>query len=233
MTETLGLRERKKRQTRSLISDVASGLFMQRGFDNVTVAEVAEAAGVSTKTVFNYFPRKEDLFLDRYPEAVELVTQAVRERAEGESPLAALRRLFLGMLREGHPLGGIAPGYEVFWQVILDSPALRARARELVEEFEGVLAGLFAEAVGSDPAAPADRAALADRAAPTSPVDPAGSADPAPRLAAALVVAAYRAVYVTSIDRIRAGDPVPDVIADRMVQLDRALLAVERAVAAF
>ncbi|MFG1865343.1 TetR/AcrR family transcriptional regulator [Microbispora bryophytorum] len=222
--ETLGLRERKKRQTRSLISDVASGLFMQRGFDNVTVAEVAEAAGVSTKTVFNYFPRKEDLFLDRYPEAVELVTQAVRERAEGESPLAALRRLFLGMLREGHPLGGIAPGYEVFWQVILDSPALRARARELVEEFEGVLAGLFAEAAGSGTA---DRA---DRADPAGPVDPA---DPAPRLAAALVVAAYRAVYVTSIDRIRAGDPVHDVIADRMVLLDRALLAVERAVAAF
>ncbi|MEU7936091.1 TetR/AcrR family transcriptional regulator [Microbispora bryophytorum] len=222
--ETLGLRERKKRQTRSLISDVASGLFMQRGFDNVPVAEVAEAAGVSTKTVFNYFPRKEDLFLDRYPEAVELVTQAVRERAEGESPLAALRRLFLGMLREGHPLGGIAPGYEVFWQVILDSPALRARARELVEEFEGVLAGLFAEAAGSG---------TADRADPAGPAGPVDPADPAPRLAAALVVAAYRAVYVTSIDRIRAGDPVHDVIADRMVLLDRALLAVERAVAAF
>ncbi|GLX08869.1 TetR family transcriptional regulator [Microbispora sp. NBRC 16548] len=208
----MGLRERKKRQTRQLISDVASGLFMQRGFDNVTVAEVAEAAGVSTKTVFNYFPRKEDLFLDRYPEAVELVTRAVRERPEGEMPLAALRRLFLGMLREGHPLGGIAPGFEVFWQVVQDSPALRARARELVEEFEGVLAHLFAEAAGSDP------------------VDPA---DPAPRLAAALVVAAYRAVYVTSIDRIRAGDPMQDVLADRITLLDRALQAVERAVAAF
>ncbi|WP_221891407.1 TetR/AcrR family transcriptional regulator [Microbispora sp. KK1-11] len=209
MTETLGLRERKKRQTRQLISDVASGLFMQRGFDDVTVAEVAEAAGVSTKTVFNYFPRKEDLFLDRYPEAVELVTRAVRERAEGESPLVALRLLFLRMLREGHPLGGIAPGYEVFWQVILDSPALRARTRELVEEFESVLAGLLAEAAGSDPA------------------------DPAPRLAAALVVAAYRAVYIASIDRIRAGDPMQDVIADRVTLLDRALQAVERAVAAF
>ncbi|MEU8178888.1 TetR family transcriptional regulator [Microbispora hainanensis] len=215
MTDSLGLRERKKRQTRSLISDVASHLFMQRGFDNVTVAEVAEAAGVSAKTVFNYFPRKEDLFLDRYPEAVELVTRAVQERAEGESPVAALRRLFLGMLRDGHPLGGIAPGYEVFWQVILDSPALRARARELVEELEGVIAGLFAEAAGSDPADPTD---------PT---------DPAPRLAAALVVAAYRAVYITSIDRIRAGDPMQDVIADRAVQLDRALRAVEQAVAAF
>ncbi|MGI5153672.1 TetR/AcrR family transcriptional regulator [Microbispora sp. CA-102843] len=209
MTETLGLRERKKRQTRSLISDVASGLFIQRGFDNVTVAEVAEAAGVSTKTVFNYFPRKEDLFLDRFPEAVELVTRAVRGRAEGESPLAALRRLFLGLLEEGHPLGGISPRYQVFWQVVLDSPALRARVRELVEEFEGVLAALFAEAAG------------------------AGPAEPAPKLAAALVVAAYRAVYLTSVGRIRAGDPGQDVLADHIALLDRALEAVERAVAAF
>ncbi|MEV4454191.1 TetR family transcriptional regulator [Microbispora sp. NPDC049633] len=209
MAETLGLRERKKRQTRSLISDVASGLFIQRGFDNVTVAEVAEAAGVSTKTVFNYFPRKEDLFLDRFPEAVELVTHAVRGRAEGESPLSALRRLFLRMLEEGHPIGGINPGYRVFWQVVLDSPALRARVRELVEEFEDVLAGLFAEAAGTDPAQPAQR------------------------LAAALVVAAYRTVYVTSVGRIRAGDPAEDVLADHIALLDRAMGAVERAIAGF
>lgn len=60
-----GLRERKKWETRRRISDVATGLFFARGFDNVTIAEVAEAAGVSRMTVFNYFPRKEDLFLDR------------------------------------------------------------------------------------------------------------------------------------------------------------------------
>ncbi len=188
---------------------MASGLFIQRGFDNVTVAEVAEAAGVSTKTVFNYFPRKEDLFLDRFPEAVELVTRAVRERAEGESPLATLRRLFLRMLEEGHPIGGISPGYQVFWQVVLDSPALRARVRELVEEFEGVLAGLFAEAAGTDPAQPAQR------------------------LAAALVVAAYRTVYVTSVGRIRASDPAQDVLADHIALLDRAMEAVDRAIAGF
>ena len=101
-----------------------------------------------------------------------------------------------------------------------------------------MLAGLFAEAAGSDPADRAAPANPADRAGPStlsalSACRPVGPADPAPRLAAALVVAAYRAVYVTSIDRIRAGDPVDDVIADRMVLLDRALLAVERAVAAF
>ncbi len=60
-----GLRERKKRQTRQHISDVATGLFLERGFDAVTIAEVAEAADVSVNTVYNYFPAKEDLFLDR------------------------------------------------------------------------------------------------------------------------------------------------------------------------
>lgn len=212
MAEASGLRERKKRQTRSLISDVASGLFMLRGFDNVTVAEVAEAAGVSTKTVFNYFPRKEDLFLDRFPEAIELVTAAVRERPEGEDPVAALRRLAVRLLEEGHPVGGIGVRYQIFWQVVLDSPALRARVRELLEEFERVVADLLAEASGAGPAGPAD---------------------PAPRLAAALFVAAYRVAYLTSARRILAGDPPGEVVADHVALLDRSLRAVEHAVAAF
>ena len=63
MTNEKGLRERKKLATRRAISDIATGLFMERGFDNVTVAEVAEVANVAKMTVFNYFPRKEDLFL--------------------------------------------------------------------------------------------------------------------------------------------------------------------------
>ncbi|MFC7640604.1 TetR/AcrR family transcriptional regulator [Streptosporangium lutulentum] len=129
MSDELGLRERKKRQTRQLISDVASSLFVQRGFDNVAVAEVAEAANISTKTVFNYFQRKEDLFFDRFPQAVDLISWAVRERPPGESPLAALRRLALELLKQRHPLGGVGDRYRFFWQVVLDSPALQARAR--------------------------------------------------------------------------------------------------------
>ncbi|MBP2048736.1 AcrR family transcriptional regulator [Streptomyces griseochromogenes] len=73
----LSLRERKKRQTRQRISDVATVRFVERGFDKVTVTEVARAAGVSAMTVFNYFPRKQDLFLDRIPEAVETFGEAV------------------------------------------------------------------------------------------------------------------------------------------------------------
>src|SRR5438132_3025900 len=87
----LTLRERKKLRTRQRISAEATLLFMGRGFDNVTVAEVARAAEVSTMTVFNYFPRKEDLFLDRIPEGHELITRAVRDRGPDATPLAALR----------------------------------------------------------------------------------------------------------------------------------------------
>ncbi|MFC4592113.1 TetR/AcrR family transcriptional regulator [Sphaerisporangium corydalis] len=208
MSTELGLRERKKRQTRQLISDVASGLFMLRGFDNVTVADVAEAANVSTKTVFNYFPRKEDLFLDRIPEAVELVTQAVRGRREGEEPLAALRRLFLDLLRDGHPLGGIGDGYEIFWQVILDSPALQARAREWVQEMEDRLAELLAEAKGTGPG------------------------DPGARMAAAMIVTVYRTAYVITARRILAGESGAGLVQDHMALLDRSFAALELALTA-
>ena len=69
---TTGLRERKKARTRALLAETARGLFAARGFDAVTVAEVAEAAEVSVTTVFNYFPTKEDLFYDRQDDVIEV-----------------------------------------------------------------------------------------------------------------------------------------------------------------
>src|ERR1044072_3360459 len=84
-----GLRERKKRQTRQHISDVATGLFMERGFETVTIAEIAEAAEVSVNTVYNYFPAKEDLFVDREEEIVDRPSRLVRERAVGRSGAGA------------------------------------------------------------------------------------------------------------------------------------------------
>ncbi|MDC7339572.1 TetR/AcrR family transcriptional regulator [Streptomyces lydicus] len=123
----LTLRERKKLRTRQRISGEATLLFIRHGFDNVTVAEVARAAEVSTMTVFNYFPRKEDLFLDRVPEGRELLIRAVRERGADETPLAALRRLTLDLLAQRHPLAAVGEGYGHFWRTVLDSPALRAR----------------------------------------------------------------------------------------------------------
>src|SRR5882757_4729473 len=85
-----GLRERKKRATRKLISDIATRLFDERGFDQVTVDEVAVAANVSKMTVFNYFPRKEHLFFDRSDDAQQLLRNALGNRGR-RSPIAALR----------------------------------------------------------------------------------------------------------------------------------------------
>src|SRR5919201_5865627 len=112
-----GLRERKKAQTRQRISNVATELFVVRGFDNVTVAEVADAAGVSKMTVFNYFPRKEDLFFDRGPEAADLIADAIRGRRDGETPVAALRRLMLDLLSRRHPLAAVGDRFPGFWRV--------------------------------------------------------------------------------------------------------------------
>ncbi|MET8159195.1 TetR/AcrR family transcriptional regulator [Sphaerisporangium sp. NPDC005289] len=248
MDTDLGLRERKKRQTRQLISDVASGLFLMRGFDNVTVAEVAEAANVSAKTVFNYFPRKEDLFLDRVPEVVELVTRAVRDRPEGRPPLAALRRLIFELLRSGHALSGIREGQQAFWQVILDSPALRARVREALEDLEALIAALLAEATGAGPgdtdAGPGDTdAGPGDADAGSRDVHGGagsgnvgggpGSGDVDAELAAALFLAAYRTVYVASARRMMAGECAAEVMPDHLALLERAFDAVERACPGF
>src|ERR1700759_3321785 len=127
MDET-SLRERKKRETRTRISNVATLLFMAGGFDNVTVAEIAEAANVSKMTVFNYFPRKEELFFDRGAEAVELIDAAIRDREPGESVIRALRTLLLRLTEARHPLSALLDTIGPFMKVVQDSPALQAGA---------------------------------------------------------------------------------------------------------
>src|SRR5919198_3590817 len=92
----MGIRETKKLQTRQEIAAKAMGLFARRGFDHVTVAEVAEAAGVSEKTVFNYFPTKEDLFWDEVPQREAALVEAVRNRQPGQSTPAAVERVQRG-----------------------------------------------------------------------------------------------------------------------------------------
>ncbi|GAA2093970.1 TetR/AcrR family transcriptional regulator [Streptomyces albiaxialis] len=200
------LRARKKRETRQRISDVATALFAERGFDAVTVSEVARAADVSAMTVFNHFPRKEDLFLDRIPEAVELVTGAVRDRSPGETPLAALRRTLLRLADEGHPLGALHESGPRFARVVLDSAALRARAREGVEEVETALAGVLREAAEEE------------------------TGEPDPRLTAALAVAAYRTVFTGTVARLLAGAHVSDLADGHRARLHAAFDALERAV---
>src|SRR4029453_6537193 len=95
MSAEPGLRERKKQQTRQLIADTARRLFAERGFDGVTVAEVAREADVAEKTVFNYFPTKEDLFYSRLEACEEELLEAIREREPGQTVLTAFRGFLL------------------------------------------------------------------------------------------------------------------------------------------
>lgn len=132
-----GLRQRKKRETRQRISDVATRLFFERGFDNVTVTEVAQAADVSKMTVFNYFPRKEDLFLDQH----EALLASLREVVRGaDAPVEALRRFCQLLLETGHPYSGAVEGVAAFWSVLQGSEALQNRRLQQAHEIEAMLA---------------------------------------------------------------------------------------------
>jgi len=131
---SLGLRECKKQRTRQEIADSAMRLFTERGFDHVTVAEVAAAASVSEKTVFNYFPTKEDLFYDEIPQREAALREAIQGREPGESILIALRRL---QMAECPRL--CSAGFASFARIIEESPALQAKELELMARFVQVL----------------------------------------------------------------------------------------------
>jgi AcrR family transcriptional regulator len=148
MSSELGLRERKKQRTRQLIAETALRLFTERGFDAVTVAEVARAADISEGTVFNYFPTKEDLFYDQMESFEEALIEAVRARAPGESVLGAFRRFVLersGRLAAEETADVITTAA----RLVADSPALQAREREIVDRSTRSLAALLAEETGA------------------------------------------------------------------------------------
>ena len=144
-----GLRERKKRQTRQYISDVATGLFVERGFDAVTVAEIAAAADVSVNTVYNYFPAKEDLFFDRSAGLVDRMSRWVRGRNKGESAAAAVLRELREEIEAVSPRVGLMPGYAAFMRVIEDAPALRSRLWAIGQEVQANLEEALREETGA------------------------------------------------------------------------------------
>jgi AcrR family transcriptional regulator len=129
-------------ETRREIANTAMRLFVQRGFDHVTVAEVASAARVSEKTVFNYFPTKEDLFFDEVPERQAALVAAVRDRKPGESIVTALHRL---QARDCPRLCSV--GFATFARIIEQSPALQAKELEVMAELTETLAGAIRDEV--------------------------------------------------------------------------------------
>jgi len=143
------VREGKKQQTRQRISDVATELFFARGFEAVTVDEIALAAQVSKMTVFNYFARKEDLILDRDDDLKLLpFRQALAARSSSQSPTDAIRAVVREMHSRKEPLCHINALMVGWWRVVNASPALKARMRELADE---AAEGLASELAGPKP----------------------------------------------------------------------------------
>jgi AcrR family transcriptional regulator len=204
----MGLRELKKQQTRQLIADTAWRLFADRGFDRVTVAEVAREAQVAEATVFNYFPTKEDLFYHRLEAFEAGLVEAVAARQAGEPALVAVRRY----LREsGGLLTQAAAGDADAWQglrtvnrVIAASPALLAREQQAMARSTDRLAELLA----ADTGAPAD--------------------DVTARVAANALLGVQRALVDHVRRRVLAGDQPARLAADVRRLAERAFALLER-----
>ena len=150
-------RTRKRLATRQRISDVATRLFVERGFDEVTVDEIAEAADVARMTVFNHFSRKEDMFFDLDEEGREDLLAALEKRDAGTSPIEALRLFAHWAVAEQRPyIRFFEEGSERFMKAIRASEALKARARAIRDELTDMLTIALAKAAGRhlpDPAA--------------------------------------------------------------------------------
>jgi AcrR family transcriptional regulator len=144
------LRERKRQRTRQAIRDTALRLFVERGFDHVTVAEIAQTAEVAEKTIFNHFGTKEALlFGDDAPIQHDLIA-IIRDRAPGESAIAAVRRAvhhYLAYLQEPAAI----PMYSQTLRVVLQSPALQSYLRERFVRAEPAIAQVLAEETGAAP----------------------------------------------------------------------------------
>ncbi|MEU0393332.1 TetR family transcriptional regulator [Streptomyces sp. NPDC006208] len=148
MSGEQGLRERKKRLTYQAISDAAIELFLEKGFDGVSVAEVAAAADVSKPTLFRYFPAKEDLVLHRFADHEDEAARVVAGRPAGASPLDALHQHFLDGLARRDPVTGLNDheGVLAYHRLLYGTPSLVARMYAYQGRSERALAQALREA---------------------------------------------------------------------------------------
>jgi AcrR family transcriptional regulator len=196
----LGLRERKKQQTRRLIAETARALFVERGFDRVRVAEVARAADVSEQTVFNYFATKEDLVFWRLGAFEGELLSAIRDRPPGEPALTAFGRFLLdqrGLLGKSDPAA--REQLAALARMIAASPALLAREQQIFTGFTDSLAALLA----AEQDLPAD--------------------DIGPRVAANAMMGVHRSLVAYTRGRVLEGARAPRLQRDVRAQADAAL----------
>jgi len=189
----MGLRERKKQRRYQAVSETAIGLFLEKGFDAVSVAEIAAAAEISKPTLFRYFPAKEDLVLYRIGDHEDEAARVVAGRAEGESAIGALRAHFLDGLRRRDPVTGLNdhPAVRAFYRLLYGTPSLVARLYAHLERSEAALA----EALG-------------------------GGLDA--RLAAGQIIAVRRILAEENWRRVAEGEGVDEVYGDAVAAAERA-----------
>jgi AcrR family transcriptional regulator len=204
-TAILGLRERKKQQTRERIRSAARELFIERGFEHVTVSEVAIAADVSEATAFNYFPTKEDLFFSGLEEFEGQLLETIRLRGPDETVLKAFGRFVLqprGLLaaKDAESVERLAS----ITRVIEESPALLVREQQIFSRFTDSLAALLA----------------AERGAPADSIEP--------WVLANALIGVHRALVSYTRHRIIAGARNPKLSRDVRAQGKSALAALER-----
>lgn len=193
MEEQLSLRERKKVATRRLLARTALDLFEERGFDDVSVAEIAEAADLSKKTVFNYFAVKEDVILGSTRNRIGEMAAVVRERPVGETPHGALLAHFLHGLAEREPFTGLSDRPEALriQRLVSQTPALLVRTLHYRHESERELAEALVEESSSEFTA---------------------------RLIAAQIHATQQVLVDENRRRMLAGEPADDVYPDAVRQ---------------
>ncbi|MFF9250762.1 TetR/AcrR family transcriptional regulator [Streptomyces globisporus] len=193
--EPVGLRERKKRLTYQAVSDAAITMFLDRGFDKVSVAEVAAAADISKPTLFRYFPAKEDLVLHRFADHEDEAARVVTGRSRDETPLDALRRHFLDGLDRRDPVTGLCdvPQVLAFLRLLYGTPSLVAR----LHAYQGRSEAALARALGGG---------LSDR------------------LAAGQIIAVLRILAVENWRRIDAGESADRVYAGAVQSAEEAFV---------
>jgi AcrR family transcriptional regulator len=200
-------RTRKRLATRQSISDAATRLFFERGFDRVTVDEIADAADVGRMTVFNHFPRKEDMFFDQEQAARDAVLDALRRRETGVAPLNALRLLAHRLVAENNPYVRFFDGSRRFVETVKASEALKARARAIRDEVVQSLSEALAEVVGRPPD------------------------DPDARLAASLLLATWTVAFAQAHEVFRRDEDAEAAKATFLAVVDRGTDGVAAAMA--
>jgi AcrR family transcriptional regulator len=203
-----GVREKKRQETRARIVDAAADLFAERGFDDVSVMEIARRAGVVEKTVFNHFPMKEGLVFDADPPMRAALLDAVRRRPAGESVSAAAGSFVVaavGLLGTPEAADGVA------WmaRVIRGSRTLQVREREILGELTDALAALIAEETSARP----------------------GQLEP--WLAAHAVLGLYASLLELARDRVMAGVAGPQLAAEVRRQGQRGLALLQFGLAGY